>query len=204
VGAPWCLRLPPCRTPRLGTRTRQASDTCHARRPPASQRTRDPTGSNKTKGANRGGKLFSSRSFPLAHPRTPPHRNPRKQSAVVAIATGNIEHASFPSSVAIHPPPPLPEVAPKPTASPVDRPGQRFAGKAGRSGRMAVSPLPTLTSTFSGPSNHRNGTLGKPKQLPRTFPDQTRRRLAGFWSSPPAMAPEDYIASISVFPGSFP
>jgi hypothetical protein len=43
-----------------------------------------------------------------------------------------------------------------------------------------------------------------PSSLPTTSPVNPSDELAGFWSSPPAMAPEDYIASISVFPGSFP
>jgi hypothetical protein len=49
-----------------------------------------------------------------------------------------------------------------------------------------------------------NWTLGEPSSLPTTSPVHPGDELAGFWSSPPAMALEDYIASISVFPGSFP
>jgi hypothetical protein len=40
-----------------------------------------------------------------------------------------------------------------------------------------------------------------PLSLPTTSPVLSRDELARFWSSPPAMAPEDYIALISVFPG---
>jgi hypothetical protein len=56
----------------------------------------------------------------------------------------------------------------------------------------------------SGPSNHLNEALGEPTSLPHLFSVKSDLLLDEFWSSPPAMTPEEYIASISVFPGSFP
>jgi hypothetical protein len=95
----------------------------------------------------------------------------------------------------------------EPPRHPVHRLDWRHCVATGFGAEAGAPPPPSplaIAEPLSNPSNHRNGTLGKPKQLPRTFPDQTRRRLAGFWSSTPAMAPGGHIASISVFPGSFP
>jgi hypothetical protein len=88
-------------------------------------------------------------------------------------------------------------------SSPVSRVGSSFTEETGRSGRPAVNPPPTLADTSSGLSNRRNGALGEPTSLPHLFPAKSGLLLTRFWSSPPAMAPEDYVASISVFPEIF-
>jgi hypothetical protein len=89
-------------------------------------------------------------------------------------------------------------------SSPVSRAGSSFTEETGHSGRPVVNPPLTLAGTSSSPSIRRNGALGEPTSLPHLFPAKSGLLLAGFWSSLPAMAPEDYIASISIFPGSFP
>jgi hypothetical protein len=68
----------------------------------------------------------------------------------------------------------------------------------------ATLPPPAPAGHISPPSKPQNEIVVSPSSLPTTSPVNSGDELAGFWSSPPAMAPEDYIASILVFPGSFP
>jgi hypothetical protein len=72
------------------------------------------------------------------------------------------------------------------------------------SGRSRTSTPPAPFDHFSLPSKPQNEIVVSPSSLPTTSPVNPGDKLAGFWSSPPAMAPEDYIASISVIPVSFP
>jgi hypothetical protein len=74
----------------------------------------------------------------------------------------------------------------------------------GCSGYAGGIPPPTPADHVPPSSNHRNRALGEPTSLPHLFPAKSGLLLAGFWSSPPAMAPEGYIALISVLPGLFP
>jgi hypothetical protein len=71
------------------------------------------------------------------------------------------------------------------------------------SGRSRTSTPPAPFDHISPPSKPQNEIVVSPSSLPTTSPVNPGDELAGLWSSPPAMAPEDYIASISVFPGRF-
>jgi hypothetical protein len=81
-----------------------------------------------------------------------------------------------------------------------DAAAPRTDGSRGRTER-ATPPAPC--DPLSPPSKPQNEIVVSSSSLPTTSPVNPGDELAGFWSSPPAMAPEDYIASISVFPGRF-
>jgi hypothetical protein len=81
-----------------------------------------------------------------------------------------------------------------------DAAAPRTDGSRGRTER-ATPPAPC--DPISPPSKPQNEIVVSPSSLLTTSPVDPGDELAGFWSSPPAMAPEDYIASISVFPGRF-
>jgi hypothetical protein len=97
----------------------------------------------------------------------------------------------------LNPPPKIP-VHRIPPPNPV------AAGSSNRGRLPATLPPLAPVGHISPPSKPQNEIVVSPSSLPTTSPVNPSDELAGFWSSPPAMAPEDYIASISVFPGSFP
>jgi hypothetical protein len=80
---------------------------------------------------------------------------------------------------------------------------RHITGIKPQQGRRPPLPSPAILRTISTPPEPKNRSLGEPSSLPTTSPVHPDDELAGFWSSPPAMAPEDYIALISVFPGCF-
>jgi hypothetical protein len=94
-------------------------------------------------------------------------------------------------------PPPHHHAAAQPPGRACTEHGRPQRVRRGHSAADSRRPRPSL-------SNHRNRALGEPTSLPHLFPAKSGLLLAGFWSSPPAMAPEGYIALISVLPGLFP
>jgi hypothetical protein len=62
-------------------------------------------------------------------------------------------------------------------------------------------PTYYLVGTFSGLSNPRNGTLGKPRPLLGPFPAKPGLSLTEFRRFPSLAAARDYIALIQFFSG---
>jgi hypothetical protein len=127
-------------------------------------------------------------------------------------------HSAVPCCAAVEPAAPHPTSAGRPSSLPplvpyssldasAPPPGRQDApvpDQERSSGRSRASTPPAPFDHISPPSKPQNEIMVSPSSLPTTSPVNPGDELAGFWSSPPAMAPEDYIASISVFPGSFP
>jgi hypothetical protein len=100
------------------------------------------------------------------------------------------------TTCAVDPPPFSPDPAPRLGVPP--RLGHGPCQPRAAACRAATRPRACRAYTWPGRS------AKGPATSPRSPLLVSKDELAGFWSSPPAMAPDDYIASFSVFPGSFP
>jgi hypothetical protein len=92
-----------------------------------------------------------------------------------------------------------PARSPQPPRPRRRRPAACRSGRAGAVRRRTSQRPPATSPPRPSPKLDR----GEPLVNPTTSPVHPGDELARFWISPPAGAPEDYIASISVFPRSF-